>query len=102
LLPNFLCERAQAHNLHKGSFAHPRFSKLLGVRIFLWRSQAKNRHLGSVLAFQIGPMYNFFCGSGTECGKRSLWSILHLLSISTGFDRPVKGHILDSGFSPKG
>ena len=43
------------HSLHNVSCGQPLFAKLSAVKIFFWRSsQAKKRHLGSVLAFQIG------------------------------------------------
>ena len=43
------------HSLHSVSCGQPLFAKLSAVKIFFWsRSQAKKRHLGSVLAFQIG------------------------------------------------
>ena len=43
------------HSLHSVSCGQPLFAKLSAVKIFFWsRSQAKKRHFGSVLAFQIG------------------------------------------------
>ena len=43
------------HSLQSVSCGQPLFAKLSAVKIFFWsRSQAKKRHFGSVLAFQIG------------------------------------------------
>jgi hypothetical protein len=51
---------AELHNWQIGSCGHPRFARLLAVRILWWRRiHANILHFGSTCAFQIGLRSSF-------------------------------------------